>query len=201
MNTKPLTFDLELLLDTLDPSLGAHERGQFLAIAATFDRTREHLRGEPDSPNKALAASENARVAAEAARAVVDAYLASRGGKLEELRRELLAPPEVTSENALARRFTWERLASADIEALDIQSAWHTFDTTTKDAVLSAPQVLRKGEDGVLRSVKLVSDELRENEMRLRKPETAQFIDAIEAANQRVEIVANAIVEGVKQRS
>lgn len=200
MNTKPLRYDLDLLVGNLNPGLSAEERSAFTRIADDFDARREYLRNEPPSSNRALAVSENGRTAGEAARAYAAEYRESRSRHVEELRRKLLAPPELDG-NTMAARFVWERAAAEGLDAVDVAAIWDGLPAATKDALLNMPAVLRKGEDGGLGAVAVVSDELREREMRARRPELARQLDGWEESIQRVEIVAGAIVEGVRERS
>jgi hypothetical protein len=174
---------LTLHLSTLDdPPAAAQALGP---IAHELDARMQHLDGEPDTPNTRLARVDAKREAAEKIDKLVDGAESQFGGPIQKAHSELMRPPE--PDRFMVQRY-WSSLPP-DFDSVMIAAVWSTLSEFERDSLLVHPPRVVKQGDG-FRSVALIDPELRDREMRARRPEAAAKYDRLVGQREAVRLAA-----------
>lgn len=159
---------------------------KIMQVAREHDQRRARLAGESPSPNTRAAATA-ATVAALDAAAELDREIgATLGPGIERTRAALMEPPSVADpDRRLRLQGIWSALqAKGDLlDPVLVRAAWSGFSEELRDALLTSPPRIAEGRNGTgsfLVVEDLVDPELREQEMRARRPDLASQLDALE---------------------
>ena len=190
----------KLLIDSLETDAPLAVNGataKVLAIAEEVDKRLDFLKGEPNSPNAALASVEAHRLALEKVGEIRSTDLAKLERHRDAAKEKLLARPAV--EDHARAQSMWAQVATMkNADPTMIAMSWHAFPPELRTALLTAPPTIRENGDGMLAAFELVDDDTRLSEMSARLPREAAQFNGLERNADALNIVLNSFQQDLE---